>query len=135
MNKFQLYRLLRKNTNLSYKRSPAFEQNKWAKLLIYLGAGMFALYLIMYGCIVGMAAKGEAGMMLAFAPALYRHRVFLDWRAREWLQSAVALHVCALLYHPAVCWRELRTGTARAGNLRAAHDLEQSDLSVLPYTD
>ena len=27
MNKFQLYRLLRKNTNLSYKRSPAFEQN------------------------------------------------------------------------------------------------------------
>ena len=48
MNKFQLYRLLRKNTNLSYKRSPAFEQNKWAKLLIYLGAGMFALYLIMY---------------------------------------------------------------------------------------
>ena len=68
MNKFQLYRLLRKNTNLSYKRSPAFEQNKWAKLLIYLGAGMFALYLIMYGCIVGMAAKGEAGMMLAFAP-------------------------------------------------------------------
>jgi hypothetical protein len=29
---------------------------------------MFALYLIMYGCIVGMAAKGEAGMMLAFAP-------------------------------------------------------------------
>ena len=68
MNKFQLYRLLRKNTNLSYKRSPAFEQNKWAKLLIYLGAGIFALYLIMYGCIVGMAAKGEAGMMLAFAP-------------------------------------------------------------------
>ena len=43
MNKFQLYRLLRKNTNLSYKRSPAFEQNKWAKLLIYIGAGMFAL--------------------------------------------------------------------------------------------
>lgn len=34
MNKFQLYRLLRKNTNLSYKRSPAFEQNKWAKLFI-----------------------------------------------------------------------------------------------------
>ena len=68
MNKFQLYRLLRKNTNLSYKRSPAFEQNKWAKLLIYLGAGMFAFYLIMYGCILGMSAKGEAGMMLAFAP-------------------------------------------------------------------
>ena len=68
MNKFQLYRLLRKNTNLSYKRSPAFEQNKWAKLLIYIGGGMFALYLILYGCLAGMSAQGEAGLMLAFAP-------------------------------------------------------------------
>ena len=49
MNKFQLYRLLRKNTNLSYKRSPAFEQNKWAKGLIYFGAIMFGFYLVMYG--------------------------------------------------------------------------------------
>ena len=67
MNKFQLYRLLRKNTNLSYKRSPAFEQNKWAKLLIYIGGGMFALYLIMYGCIAGMAAEGTAGTMMGAA--------------------------------------------------------------------
>ena len=65
MNKFQLYRLLRKNTNLSYKRSPAFEQNKWAKLLIYIGGLMFAAYLIMYGCIIGVSAKGEAGIMIA----------------------------------------------------------------------
>ena len=67
MNKFQLYRLLRKNTNLSYKRSPAFEQNKWAKGLIYFSAAMFAIYLIMIGCEVGMVAKGEAGLMLGFA--------------------------------------------------------------------
>ena len=66
MNKFQLYRLLRKNTNLSYKRSPAFDQNKWAKLLIYLGGAMFAIYLIMYGCIAGASANGEAGVMLGF---------------------------------------------------------------------
>ena len=56
MNKFQLYKLLRKNTNLSYKRSPAFEQNKWAKALIYIGGGFFATYLIMYGAIIGMTA-------------------------------------------------------------------------------
>ena len=37
MNRFQLYKLLRKNTTLSYKRSPAFEQNKWAKAIIYVG--------------------------------------------------------------------------------------------------
>ena len=64
MNKFQLYRLLRKNTNLSYKRSPAFEQNKWAKGLIYFGAVMFGIYLIMYGCIIGASADGTAGFML-----------------------------------------------------------------------
>ena len=44
MNKFQLYRLLRKNTNLSYKRSPAFEQNKWAKLLIYTLVALACLH-------------------------------------------------------------------------------------------
>ena len=49
MNKFQLYRLLRKNTNLSYKRSPIFEQNKWAKVITYFGGAMFGLYLILYG--------------------------------------------------------------------------------------
>ena len=77
MNKFQLFRLLRKNTNLSYKRSPAFEQNKWAKLMIYLGAGLFAIYLIMYGCILGASAKGEAGLMLAFAPVYLTIDFFL----------------------------------------------------------
>ena len=68
MNRIQLYKLLRKNTNLSYKRSPAFEQNKWAKALIYFGGVMFGIYLIMYGAIIGASADGEAGMMLAFAP-------------------------------------------------------------------
>ena len=68
MNRLELYKLLRKNTNLSYKRSPAFEQNKWAKALIYFGGVMFGIYLIMYGAIIGASADGEAGMMLAFAP-------------------------------------------------------------------
>ena len=67
MNRIQLYKLLRKNTNLSYRRSPAFEQNKWAKAMIYLGGAMFAIYLIMYGAIIGSVAKGEAGIMVALA--------------------------------------------------------------------
>ena len=50
MNKFRLYRLLNKNTKLSYKRSPMFEQNKWAKALIYFGSALFGLYLILYVC-------------------------------------------------------------------------------------
>ena len=34
MNKLQLFKLLRKNINLSYRRNPAFEQNRWAKVLM-----------------------------------------------------------------------------------------------------
>ena len=64
MNKLQLFKLLRKNINLSYRRSPAFEQNRWAKVLIGFGGVMFVLYLIMYGIIIGMAAEGEAGTLL-----------------------------------------------------------------------
>ena len=96
MNKFQLYRLLRKNTNLSYKRSPAFEQNKWAKLLIYLGGGMFALYLIMYGCIAGMGAKGEAGLMLAFAP-IY---MAIDFLLRFIVQTTPGMMVKPYILQP-----------------------------------
>ena len=96
MNKFQLYRLLRKNTNLSYKRSPAFEQNKWAKLLIYLGGGMFALYLIMYGCMAGMGAEGEAGLMLAFAP-IY---MAIDFLLRFIVQTTPGMMVKPYILQP-----------------------------------
>ena len=64
MNKLQLFRLLRKNINLSYRRSPAFEQNKWAKVLIGFGAVMFIIYLIMYGVLIGIAAEGEPGLLI-----------------------------------------------------------------------
>ena len=70
MNRFRLYRLLRKNTTLSYKRSPIFEQNKWAKVMTYLGAAMLALYMILYGCIIAMTAEGEAGRMISFMPMI-----------------------------------------------------------------
>ena len=68
MNKFQLYRLLRKNTNLSYKRSPVFEQNKWAKALTYFGGAFFALYLILYGVLIAMTADGEAEAPILWPP-------------------------------------------------------------------
>ena len=66
MTRWQLFRLLRRNNNLSLKRSPAFEQNKWAKLFIYFGAAVFALYLIIYGTAMGAASDGEAGMIISF---------------------------------------------------------------------
>ena len=65
MNKLELFKLLRKNIKLSEKRSPVFEQNKWAKVLIYFLSAMFVIYLIMYGAIIGAAADGEPGTMIA----------------------------------------------------------------------
>ena len=89
MNKIQLYRLLRKNTNLSYKRSPIFEQNKWAKVLTYFGAGMFALYLILYGCIIAMTAEGEAGRMISFMPII----LLIDFLVRFIVQTTPGMMV------------------------------------------
>ena len=65
MNKLQLFKLLRKNIKLSEKRSPIFEQNNWAKVLVYFLSAMFIIYLIMYGAIIGSAADGEPGTMIA----------------------------------------------------------------------
>ena len=89
MNKIQLYRLLRKNTNLSYKRSPIFEQNKWAKVMTYFGAAMFALYLILYGCIIAMTAEGEAGRMISFMPII----LLIDFLMRFIVQTTPGMMV------------------------------------------
>lgn len=64
MNKLELFKLLRKHINLSYRRSPAFEQNRWAKVLIGFGGLMFILYLVVYGVMIGMASDGEPGLLI-----------------------------------------------------------------------
>ena len=89
MNKLQLYRLLRKNTNLSYKRSPVFEQNKWAKALIYFGGALFALYLILYGVIIAMTADGEAGRMISVMPII----LVIDFLLRFIVQTTPGMMV------------------------------------------
>lgn len=89
MNKIQLYQLLRKNTNLSYKRSPIFEQNKWAKVITFFGAGLFALYLILYGCIIAMTAEGEAGRMISFMPII----LLIDYLLRFIFQTTPGMMV------------------------------------------
>ena len=68
MNRIQLYRLLRANNSLSTRRSPLFEQSKWAKALIYFGGGLFALYLIIYGILIAMSSDGYAGVMVSMMP-------------------------------------------------------------------
>ena len=84
-----LYRLLRKNTTLSYKRSPIFEQNKWAKAITYFGAGMMALYMILYGSIIAMTAEGEAGRMVSFMPII----LAIDYLFRYVIQTTPGMMV------------------------------------------
>ena len=70
MNKFQLYRLLRKNTKLSERRHPMFEANQYGKLFGYIMVGFLAIEFIALGTFFGwMAAKEDIPeMMLYVAP-------------------------------------------------------------------
>lgn len=96
MNKFQLYRLLRKNTNLSYKRSPVFEQNKWAKALTYFGGAFFTLYLILYGVLIAMTADGEAGRMISVMPFI----MVIDFLLRFIFQTTPGMMVKPYILQP-----------------------------------
>ena len=72
MNRIALYRLLRHNAKLSEKRSPALEQGKVAKVMMYIGAAFVAAYLIFLGSIFGRLAAEEdmAEMILLLLPLL-----------------------------------------------------------------
>lgn len=96
MTRLQLYRLLRKNINLSNKRSPVFEQNKWAKVLIYMGAGLFITYLILYGTLIAMGADGEAGRMLSVMPII----LAIDFGLRFIVQTTPGMMVKPYILQP-----------------------------------
>ena len=96
MNKFQLYRLLHKNTKLSLKRSPVFEQNKWAKAFIYLGSAFFGLYLIIYGIIIAMISDGEAGHMISLMPFI----LLIDYALRFIFQTTPGMMVKPYILQP-----------------------------------
>lgn len=96
MNKLQLFRLLRKNTNLGYKRSPVFEQNKWAKVLIYLGGALFVFYLIFYGCIIATTADGETGRMISLMPII----MVIDFLMRFIFQTTPSMMVKPYILQP-----------------------------------
>lgn len=96
MNKFQLYRLLRKNINLSVKRSPIFEQNKWAKIITYFAAGILMLELIMFGSLIGAEAQGETGRMIAFMPII----LAIDFHIRLIFQSTPSMMVKPYILQP-----------------------------------
>lgn len=57
MNRFQLFRELRRHIKLGEKRSPVYEQNKTAKAVIYLMSGFMMLYLVFISVMFSMIAN------------------------------------------------------------------------------
>ena len=91
MNRLQLFRLLRRNNRLGYRRSPAFEQSVVAKVLMVLGAGFMGVYLLFFGTMMAMPANEaqEPGFLLALMPLL----LAIDFGSRFAVQQTPAMLV------------------------------------------
>ena len=59
MNRFQLFKELRRHIKLSEKRSPVYEQNKTAKAIIYLMGGFMVVYLLFISVMFAMIANSS----------------------------------------------------------------------------
>ena len=90
MNRIQLFFTLRRNLKLSEKRSPMFEQNKIAKIFVYLGLGFTVLYLIVIGTMLGWGTRGgDFTLLFAVMPFL----LTLDFLMRFGMQQTPAMLV------------------------------------------
>lgn len=57
MNKFQLFRILRRHIKLSEKRSVVYEQNRSAKVIVYVMGAFLVVYMIAIAIILALAAN------------------------------------------------------------------------------
>ena len=98
MNRLKLFRLLRRNNNLAFRRNPAYEQSVAARVMMVLGAGFMAVYLIFFALMFSSMANAEAepGMWLLFAPLL----MLLDFGARFAVQQTPAMLVKPYMLMP-----------------------------------
>lgn len=98
MNRFQLFRLLRRNNNLAFRRSPAYEQSVAAKVMMVIGAGFMAVYLIFFAVMFASIANGEAepAMWLVFMPLL----MLIDFGARFAVQQTPMMLLKPYLLQP-----------------------------------
>ena len=65
MNRLQIYRELRRHGKLGEKRHPMLEQSMAAKVMMYIGAGIMAVYMVFLGSLFGkMAAEEEVPAMI-----------------------------------------------------------------------
>lgn len=72
MTRLQLFRHIRRNNILAFRRNPAYEQSVAAHVLMAIGGGMMAVYLIMFGVFFAVAANEdhEPGAWLLLMPLL-----------------------------------------------------------------
>ena len=88
MNFIQLYFTLRRHIKLSEKRHPMFEQNRIAKVFVYLGLGFTLLYLIVIGTMLGWATRGgDFTLLFSVMPFL----LTLDFFMRFGMQQTPAM--------------------------------------------
>lgn len=95
MTRLQLFFLLRRHDKLRERRNPAFDQNRVAKIVTYVGAVLASLYLIFIGVGLGFAAdqSQEPAFLLIVTP------VFLTI---DFLLRFVAQQTPAMLVKPYV---------------------------------
>mgnify|MGYP006916050145 CR=1 FL=1 len=98
LSRFQLYRLLRKNTKLSEKRNPMFEANQYGKLFGYIMVGFVAIELIALGTFFGWLAASDdiPEVIFVIAPTL----MLFDFGARFMTQQTPMMLVKPYLLTP-----------------------------------
>ena len=89
MTRLQIFSLLRKQNSLSYRRSPAFEQSVVAKVMMYLGAGFMAIYLLIIGIALAVLSNedGEPAILLVVLPVF----LVIDFGMRFVVQHTPAM--------------------------------------------
>lgn len=98
MNRLQLFLLLRHNNRLALRRSPAFEQSMVAKVLMLLGAGFMAIYLIFFGVMFSTLANEEDAPAMVFV--IMPLFLLIDFGARFGVQQTPAMLVKPYMLQP-----------------------------------
>lgn len=98
MNRLQLYRLLRRNIKLSEKRHPALDQSTVAKVMLYIGAALFAVYMIILGSMFGKIAVDDDTPGLLFV--LLAFMLVVDFFMRFVAQQTPVVFVKPYLLQP-----------------------------------
>ena len=99
MNRFQLFRLLRRHNRLSFRRNPAYDQSVVAKVLMVFGAGLTIIYMIFAGTLFGGIANdsGSPTFIMFLLPAFLLE---VDFLSRFMVQKTPSMLVKPYMLQP-----------------------------------